>query len=145
MGIEAIVLLFFVFIFAMQDVKEQSIDMRLILIVTALVFVHQVALLYMGQRSLADIGLGVLPGICMVALSRITGGKIGIGDGIIFVLLGAVQGMGRVCAVIIVSFALVAILTLCYIPFAMAKGMRIQKKQIPFLPFIFVSMICTMM
>lgn len=84
------------------------------------------------KMELLSVLIGMIPGICMLICSLLTKGKIGFGDGILLVCMGALAGAIRLLVIILLAGVFTAITGL--------TGMIIKKwdksKRLPFVPFI---------
>ena len=79
--------------------------------------------------------LGVLVGILLLAIGKITGQAIGYGDGVVFASIGALIGFGNVIAVLFISLFLAFIYSVILLISRRAK----RKTAFPFAPFIFLA------
>lgn len=77
----------------------------------------------------------LIPGIVMLAGSVVTGEKIGKGDGIALLILGAILGYRNCVMVTLISAGLLFVF--CVIGLA-AKKMK-KDTRIPFIPFLFIG------
>lgn len=70
--------LIYAFTASAQDIRARRINVFMSAVFAGLGIVLCVVM----HRELSDIGLALVPGICMAALSAVTGGGIGMGDAV---------------------------------------------------------------
>lgn len=117
---------------AVVDFKKKQISNVFLLIVSAIVIVN-----YVIFRPITIINLigGVAVGIVLLGISYVTRQKIGVGDGLLVMILGAYLGFE------VIGFVLLYALTLS----AIWSGLLLRIKKvnrhytIAFIPFIFVG------
>ena len=78
---------------------------------------------------------GVLLGVALILLSKLTDGSIGMGDGIVFCLTGMVLGLAGNFSLLCTSLLLAGILSIVLICTRMIK----KSDSIPFVPFVFLA------
>jgi len=79
-----------------------------------------------------DVGLSVIPGLFLVALSFITEGKVGMGDGIVTAMLGPALGLEKSIYVLMGALILNSLLSGILLLFKKAG----KNTRIPFVPFL---------
>jgi len=114
-----------------QDIKRQEISIFLI----SLGFISLLVIsLLNGDLSLVERVAGILVGLVLLMLNRITRGQIGIGDGLIFCVTGISLGFFLNSILLLYSLIISAIFSGFYM---IVK--RVGKKTtIPFVPFVFI-------
>lgn len=120
---------------AVEDIKEKKVHRVLLAL---LVIVGVVAGIYacIGQSSnLWSLSGGLLIGLCMIGFSLISGGQIGIADGIIIAAIGLICG-ARDCLVII-SIASMGMALLSIVLLIIRKGNR--HTRLPFVPALLIG------
>lgn len=80
---------------------------------------------------------GLLPGVCMLACTLLTKGKIGAADGILCITLGFSMGISLICSVLALSLLLVAFYSIALL----ARGRWKRNRQIAFIPFLFMGFV----
>ena len=78
---------------------------------------------------------GVLLGVALILLSKLTDGSIGMGDGIVFCLTGMVLGLAGNFSLLCTSLLLAGILSIVLICTRMIK----KSDSIPFVPVVFLA------
>lgn len=117
---------------AVVDFKKKQVSNVFLLIISAIVFVN-----YVIFRPITIISLigGVVVGVVLLGISYVTRQKIGVGDGLLVMLLGAYLGFE------VIGFLLLYALTLS----AIWSGLLLMIKKvnkhytIAFIPFIFAG------
>ena len=87
-------------------------------------------LLSLGSR----IG-GLIVGLSIMLLSKITGGKIGMGDGLVLCVIGIGLGLWQTMEVVALALFFAAILSIILLSFGKAD----RKKKIAFVPFLLLA------
>ena len=91
-----------------------------------------IARLVMSGFDLADLVLSLLPGIFLALTVIISGGKVGMGDAIVFLSLGFALPVTRVVPVMLTAMVLSALFSLG----ALILKKATLKSRIPFMPFV---------
>lgn len=130
-----IVLFIYLFIMMIWDLKRREISLGITAIVAVILTARQLSAVFAGQVSLFLGFSGVLIGIVLMAVSIVSRGQIGVGDGILFVVSGMLLGLYEnivllFLSLITASFVGVGLLIL-------RKGSR--KDKLPFAPFVFAG------
>ncbi|MGN0342202.1 MAG: prepilin peptidase [Roseburia sp.] len=87
------------------------------------------------QQTVYSMAAGLLPGIILLVIALISGGAIGIGDGLVVIVMGIFLGGIRNLQVLCVALVLSAVISL---------GLLVMKKKnkrdsIPFIPCLLVA------
>ncbi len=115
-------------VLSFQDIKKKSVNLMPVL---GLIAINAGLCIYM-HRSPFSVLTGVLPGVFALAVSLVTKGKMGIGDGLVLTALGLIADWNRVLAIWLVALILSAFTGLLLIAFKKAS----IKTALPFLPFL---------
>lgn len=94
------------------------------------------------QKGILNISSGILPGVLIYIAGIMTGGGIGKGDAIIFIVIGVFMGLKKSLILLVCSLIFINIIGLFILIFR--KGN--MKTKIPFVPFIlisFITLVCT--
>ena len=119
------------------DIKKKEISLWLFGILGISVIVGCFVL---GNQKWYMSAAGVIPGILLIILAKITGQSIGYGDGIILAEVGLITGVGRCMLILAVALALAGVFSL---------GILVIKKvdkryRIPFVPFLTIGYVAVM-
>jgi leader peptidase (prepilin peptidase)/N-methyltransferase len=90
---------------------------------------------FCSTLSVVDRILGLSLGLGVVLLSKATGGKIGIGDGLALSVTGMGLGFWSNMELFAIALSLAAVFSIGLIVFRKAN----RKKTIPFMPFLFIA------
>lgn len=130
--IQTYVLLGTLGVHSIEDIKQKEITVTITLFSGIVgVVLH---LLFQNQ-SIYDMLAGVLPGIFLLVLCRLTGGKIGMGDGIVFMLTGLYLGLFENLILMFLSFLLAGVCGL----FLSAIRHCGRTEKLPLIPFLFLG------
>lgn len=126
------------------DLRERGISLALLAAfstscVVLLVSVHifgdrfgflKRSLLY--EPGIVSILSGLVPGLILLVVSRLSKEAVGMGDVYVVLLLGVMLGFEKTFAVLFVSM----LLTAAYGLICMALGSRSRKDSLPYIPFL---------
>lgn len=90
---------------------------------------------FSNSISILDRLGGFILGLGVILLSLVTGGKIGLGDGIILAITGIGLGLWANMELFAIALFLAAIVSILLLILRIAN----RKKSIPFVPFLLVS------
>ena len=79
--------------------------------------------------------LGAAVGIILIIIGKLTRQSIGYGDGVVFISIGVLIGLGKVAIVLFLSLFLAFIYSIILLALTKAK----RKTAFPFVPFIFLA------
>lgn len=130
--IETYVLLGTLGVHSIEDVKSRKITVQVTLFSAILGIVFH---LFYQDESIYSMLAGMLSGSLIVFLSIASKGKIGIGDGVVFMLTGLYLGVWKNFLLMFLSFTFAAVWVLCRILY---RPKRLQER-IPFMPFLFMG------
>ncbi len=130
--IKSITLILCLVVCSFYDIRKKAIP-----VVTILISGAAILLLSMLDKrtSLADSMVGLLLGVSLLALGKVSKGAIGIGDGLIMLLVGWVMGIYGGCVVLFYSLFLACIVSIIL----MCLKKLTKKDAIPFIPFVLIS------
>lgn len=114
---------------AVQDIFMKKIYTW---IIAAAAVIVAVCVPFCPDISLAERIAGVLVGAFVCILSKATGGKIGLGDGLVLCVTGLALGFWPNMEMFALSLLAAALVSIVLIIFRRAD----RKKRIPFLPFL---------
>lgn len=119
-------------IVAIQDIKWKKIRVGTVLVCAVLLCM---CIPFSSVLSLLDRVLGLSLGLGVVILSKATGGKIGIGDGLVLAVTGMGLGFWSNMELFALALAMAAVFS---IGLLLIKRVS-RKKAIPFLPFLLMA------
>ncbi len=131
---ESIIILVVLFINTISDIRYRKISLRMLLVTSIIGIIIRILV---PIHSIVDIVLGIIIGIFIIAISIISKGKIGQGDGLVFCTTGIFIGGIYNITLLLYSLTLASIYSITIIVFKKAN----RKKEIPFVPFIFTAYI----
>jgi len=117
---------------SIQDVIQKKICLWMIAIGGVLT---GICILHYKTISLKDSLGGILVGVGVVLISKATGGKIGMGDGLLLCLTG--MGLGLWGNIELFAYALFAAAVVSIV--LLILHLVDRKKSIPFVPFLLLS------
>lgn len=116
---------------AMQDFRRQKIGLKMSACAGCAALLLDAAVLFSGQAEVLTYAGGLLPGIMLLLLAGLSGGAAGTGDGIGFLVLGALLGAWRTWILLMYSLLLASIGGILLMLFHKAE----RKTRMPFLAF----------
>ena len=133
--IQSYVLLGTLGVHSLEDLRDNKITVTITLFSGILgIILH----LLSPDISIFEMIEGMFSGAWVILLGCLTGGKIGIGDGIIFILTGLYLGAEKNLALMCLSFYLAGICGIFLLLFGCCK----RDGRIPFVPFLFLGYLC---
>lgn len=130
--IQSYILLGTLGVHSIEDIREKKITVNITLLSgIAGVFMH---LLFQNQ-SIYEMLAGTLPGIGILLAGCLTKGKIGTGDGIVFMLTGLYLGFGKNMLLMVISFLLAGVFGL----FLLIQKRSGADEKLPLIPFLFLG------
>lgn len=130
---EKICIIIFLVLNSWTDIRKKEISLVSVVIcmgcgITAAAFQGDLSLGYFVAAA---------PGCCLIALSFLTAGAVGLGDGLILLSLGTLLPWEQVLAVLLAGSLCSCVYGAILLLFRKDGG----KKQIPFVPFLFAGYI----
>lgn len=133
--IQSYVLLGTLGVHSLEDLRDNKITVTITLFSGILgIILH----LLSPDISIFEMIEGMFSGAWVILLGCLTGGKIGIGDGIIFILTGLYLGAEKNLALMCLSFSQAGICGIFLLLFGCCK----RDGRIPFVPFLFLGYLC---
>lgn len=129
--------LLILFIMGISDIKRKSIDVRFMVPASVLLAAGGMALC---SASPTDRLLGLIPGIMMLVINRVSKESVGMADVAAIASIGVGMGFFRSSGAIMCAFFLCGIFALAYAVIHHKTG-RMRKQSIPFIPFVFLGVI----
>lgn len=126
------IILIILSVFSMEDIMKRRIHLALVLIFFASGILYQILL---GKVILIEILGGILVGIILIGISRLTEEAIGYGDGLIFLVTGVFLGIWENLNLLFTSL----IIAFIYSSIQILLRKKDTKDEIPFVPFIWIA------
>lgn len=124
-------------IMGITDIKRKSIDVRFLISVSVLLAAGGIALC---STSVMDRLLGMIPGIIMLVINRISKDSIGLADAVTVIAIGIGMGFFKASGIYMYAFFLCALFALVY-SVLHCKTVKMRKQSIPFIPFVFLGVL----
>ena len=86
--------------------------------------------------SFDEIILGILIGVVLLAVSKVTGGAVGMGDGLLFTITGIYFGFRKNLILLLGSLVLCSIWGIGSLAIKRIGWLDGKKTEVPFLPFV---------
>lgn len=130
--ISSVLLVLWLGICSLQDIKKKSISIYSIIGGFILLFIISI---YLNQVSIISRVAGGGIGLLLLALNPLTKGQIGIGDGIIIGVIGICFGFTSNVSILLVALFFSALLSIVLLVLKRVD----RKKTIPFIPFVLLG------
>lgn len=130
--IQSYVLLGTLGVHSIEDIRQRKITVTITLFSGILgIFLH----ILFQNRSIYEMMFGAVPGMFILALGYVTEGKIGMGDGAVFMLTGLYLGIWENLILVLLTFFLAGIWGL----FLFTAGRKKKTECMPLIPFLFLG------
>ena len=118
-----------------QDIKKRKIKTSYLILGGILGLVFNIVKIGTGNFFFEPWIISLLPGAIFLIFAKVTGEKIGLGDGMVLLVLGNFYDIGKICILIEIALIILIIVSM---------GLWCSKKvsgnyQIPFLPFLWIA------
>ena len=127
--IKIVVLGVFLLIEGIRDLQKHKVSMITVMIAGILGVIFQFGII---QENGLEILGGILIGIVLLLLAKITREKIGYGDGWIFVVTGIYLGFHSNMYLLLLSLFLASLVSICLLVFKKVN----KKTELPFVSFV---------
>lgn len=124
-----IILLIYLAIVSAVDIYKREIPLKSSMVCLLLIILMSLSI---DKTKITTILLGLLIGLLLLALSMITKGSIGFGDGIMFLVVGSALGFAGTLTVLAGSLILASVTAVILMVFCHVG----KKYRIPFAPFV---------
>lgn len=122
----------FLIIVAIQDLIAKKIKVWIVIVCSVLLCI---CIPFCPLISLLNRIMGLTLGLLLIFLNKATGGKIGMGDGLVICITGMAFGFWSNLELFALALLIAAIFSIGLLIFKKVD----RKKSIPFLPFLFLS------
>lgn len=130
-----IILFIYLLIMSVYDIRKREIHIGISIATAVVLAAVQIYRIVSGQMVWYLVFTGMIEGVLLAGLSVVTHGQIGIGDAIVFIIMG-----------MLLDFWENGVLLLFSLAFAAAAGVLLlllrhigRKDKIPFVPFVFAG------
>ena len=130
-----IIVFIYLGIMSVYDIKKREIHLPFTAVAALMLSSRQIYLVCRGEVLLQSAFLGVVIGIVLVAISLLTRGEIGVGDGILFMICGLLFGLYENLVLLFLSLVFTAMVSGALILTRRAG----RKDTLPFAPFVFAG------
>ena len=117
---------------SLSDLKSRLVDGSILSLFGLLDLLLNLTSQGMG---LYPVAIGIVPGLGLLMLNKLTKGAIGAGDGIVILVTGIFLGFWGTFRLLTISTGMAAVFA-AILMIVLKKG---KSKEIPFVPFVFVS------
>ncbi len=134
----------FVLLCAYCDLREMAVSTWIFALMAAAEILWYAVSLSRGQAANpAGLLPSLLPGAALLLFSRFSGGSLGSGDALFFLLSGAALGFQGLMLLLSLSLLLASGYSLILFAAGAARGKNIRNRRIPFLPFaVLPALLC---
>ena len=115
-----------------SDLRRQRISVPLLSAAAAASLVFALWKAAQGEETASALFLSVMPGIFLLLVAGVTSGGVGIGDGVVFAVIGLLIGCWNAFAVMFIALVLSAI----YGGSLMLRGKAGHRTGIAWMPFV---------
>ncbi|MBQ7506057.1 MAG: prepilin peptidase [Lachnospiraceae bacterium] len=130
--IRLVLVLFLLYIMSVEDVRERALSVIRILPFGAAGLILSIL---SAERDIAGILSGTAIGAVLIAISAVTQGKIGMGDGLVVAAVGMTLGFSLTFSLVFFSFLAGSI----YALFLLVVKRKSRDTEYPYMPFLFVT------
>ena len=116
---------------AVQDIQRRKIGLKMSVFAGCAALLLDAAAFFSGQEELLIYAGGLIPGVMLLLLALLSGGAAGTGDGICFMVLGALLGTWMTWILLMYSLLLASVCGAILMLFQKAG----RKTRMPFLAF----------
>lgn len=138
--IRLILILFLLYIMTREDVRERTLSIVWIL---PFGLGGLILSLLSEERDIAGILSGAAVGAVLIAVSFVTHGKIGLGDGMVVAAIGATLGFSLTFALVFFSFLAGSL----YALFLLVVKKKSRDTEYPYMPFllaVYMGVLCVL-
>ncbi len=131
---------------ALQDLKTMTIDLRLLLSMATAQFAFLAVCLCCGQSPpWQSILPAAVTGLLLLLFSFASGGALGEGDALFFLLLGTAAGFRCQLLILFLTMLSAGLFALFYVVAGMFRGRSRRSECLPLLPFTLLPSVCVLL
>ncbi len=131
-----IVLIVLLLVASVVDFRIKEIHIAVIIGCGLLSLVYSIAAVYLGECTVFDTLLALIPGAIMLLVSRLSRQRLGYGDGLMALAVAPVFGLEGVMFALFIAFSASGMLSIILLILRKAG----RNTRIPFLPFMTVGL-----
>ncbi|MCI8730903.1 MAG: hypothetical protein HFH59_11460 [Lachnospiraceae bacterium] len=128
---EQICVLSFLSVNSFQDIRKKQVYLSAVVVYGILGILY----IFLHRDHLEVLLLGALPGILLMCVGKISGGALGLGDGLAVMISGIYMGIWKTLEFIALSLLMAAVWA-GFLMFVKKKG---RKASFPFVPFMLAA------
>lgn len=125
--------LLFLILASWQDLKSRRISVWLYLVFQIIGIIMN--FIWKDIRW-GEAAAAMIPGVCLLMLSCLSRGAIGMGDGLFFIVSAIFLGFWTSIALLLFGLMFCSACSLGIVCWGIAAGVNVRKKRLPFLPFL---------
>ncbi len=131
--LRAVMVVVFLISSSVCDIRSKKIPIWLIIVFAVLGVLFTI---FAPTHSFGDLAVGVGGGAVLIVVSIVTAGQIGMGDGLLFVVLGIFCGSSNIGLLICAMFLCAVVAGTLFV----TKQVK-RKDRLPFVPFVLCAYI----
>lgn len=129
--IGCVLVVIYMLISAFQDIRYRRISLKLSVIFAVCGAICCIA----GHREMTDLGMALLPGIVILALSLISGGCVGIGDAVFVMVCALYMEPGQLMIAVLAGWGACAAAALAIVLLSGAGCINRSRTGLPYTAF----------
>lgn len=123
---------------SVDDILRKRIHVKKIIIFTVMLLIITP---FRTDIGIVECITGIMIGLFVVLIAKITKGQIGIGDGLILCVTGLGLGLWMNLEMLCYAFTFATIFSMILL----VRNMKNRKRKFPFVPFLFLGYVCCML
>lgn len=135
--VRELISLLYLSVAGLMDYKKRTVPVMMPIIGAVVgVFLY----LYQKDMPITELLIAIIPGVIFVAISILSSGKVGLGDGLIIIPFGLMVGLWDSTTSLIYAMLSSGVVAL----FLLATKKKSGNYQLPFLPFLLCGLVLTL-
>lgn len=115
-----------------SDIRTRKVSIKLLLLFGAAALVNTI---FLQRTDVVSAIFGMIPGIILLLLGKLTRESVGYGDGCIIIIIGVFLGINKTIELIMTALFMAAI----YSVFLISCKKAGRKKEMPFVPVLLIA------